>query len=157
MPRLAAPIGSRLLPPTTSRPAPVAFQICCSSDLDALGNFRPMYATTYAITLNFCNGLGKELQHHAFTQQNRLTRGDYVVEKNVTEEVQDQPSNAIKDPDQWVTGEEPMTGAQKSYLSTLSEEAGVEMDEKLNKADASKRIEELQQKTGRGTSRTSQN
>ena len=45
-----------------------------------------------------------------------------------------------------------MTGAQKSYLSTLSEEAGVEMDETLTKAEASKRIEELQQKTGRGPS-----
>lgn len=79
-----------------------------------------------------------------------------MVEKNITEEVQDQPSNAIKDPDQWVTGEEPMTGAQKSYLSTLSEEAGVEMDETLTKADASKRIDELQQKTGRGKSQTEQ-
>lgn len=79
-----------------------------------------------------------------------------MVEKNITEEVQDQSSNAIKDPDQWVTGEEAMTGAQKSYLSTLSEEAGVEMDETLTKAEASKRIEELQQKTGRGKSQTAQ-
>ena len=43
-----------------------------------------------------------------------------------------------------------MTGAQASYLKTLSEEAGVEFDPKLNKADASKRIDELQDKTGRG-------
>lgn len=75
-----------------------------------------------------------------------------MVEKNINDEVQEQSSNAVKDPDQWVTGEEAMTGAQKSYLSTLSEEAGVEMDETLNKAEASKRIDELQQKTGRGTS-----
>lgn len=61
-----------------------------------------------------------------------------------------QHSNMIKDPAQWVTGDEPMTGAQKSYLSTLCEEAGEALDENLSKAAASKRIEELQQKTGRG-------
>ena len=61
-------------------------------------------------------------------------------------------SNTEKDPDTWVTGDEPMTGAQKSYLETLSQEAGEELDEGLSKADASKRIEELQQKTGRGAS-----
>ncbi len=55
-----------------------------------------------------------------------------------------------KDPEDWVTGDEPMTGAQKSYLKTLSEEAKVEFDENLTKAEASKRIDELQQKTGRG-------
>ena len=58
--------------------------------------------------------------------------------------------NAVKDPDQWVTGEEPMTGAQKSYLSTLAQEAGVELPESLDKAEASKMIDELQSKTGRG-------
>ena len=61
-------------------------------------------------------------------------------------------SNTIKDPDNWTTGDEPMTGAQRSYLSTLSEEAKEEFDENLTKAEASKRIEELQQKTGRGAS-----
>ena len=60
------------------------------------------------------------------------------------------PGNAEKDPDDWTTGGEPMTGAQASYLKTLSEEAGVEFDDSLNKADASKRIDELQDKTGRG-------
>jgi len=59
-------------------------------------------------------------------------------------------SNAEKDPDTWVTGDEAMTGAQKSYLTTLAEQAGEEVDPGLNKADASKRIEELQEKTGRG-------
>ena len=59
-------------------------------------------------------------------------------------------SNTVKDPDNWTTGDEPMTGAQKSYLKTLSDEAGEELDENLSKADASKRINELQQKTGRG-------
>jgi hypothetical protein len=43
-----------------------------------------------------------------------------------------------------------MTGAQRSYLKTLSDEAGEEFDENLSKAEASKRIDELQQKTGRG-------
>jgi hypothetical protein len=63
-------------------------------------------------------------------------------------------SNAEKDPDEWVTGAEPMTGAQKSYLKTLSDEAGEEFDENLSKASASKRIEELQHKTGRGLNKT---
>jgi hypothetical protein len=59
-------------------------------------------------------------------------------------------SNTVKDPDEWTTGDEPMTGAQRSYLKTLSDEAGEEVDENLTKAQASKRINELQQKTGRG-------
>ncbi len=59
-------------------------------------------------------------------------------------------TNTIKDPDTWTTGDEPMTGAQHSYLKTLSDQAGVEVDETLNKAEASKKIDELQHKTGRG-------
>ena len=59
-------------------------------------------------------------------------------------------SNLEKDPDEWVTGDEPMTGAQASYLKTLSDQAGEPFDEKISKADASKRIDELQDKTGRG-------
>jgi hypothetical protein len=59
-------------------------------------------------------------------------------------------SNTTKNPEDWTTGDEPMTGAQRSYLKTLSEEAKVEFDESLTKAQASKRIDELQQKTGRG-------
>jgi Protein of unknown function (DUF3072) len=58
--------------------------------------------------------------------------------------------DTIKDPDEWVTGDEEMTGAQRSYLETLAREAGEEIDPNLTKAEASKRIEELQQKTGRG-------
>ena len=58
--------------------------------------------------------------------------------------------NAEKDPSDWTTGGEAMTGAQASYLKTLSEEAGVEFDDTLTKADASIRIDELQAKTGRG-------
>ena len=59
-------------------------------------------------------------------------------------------SNAVKDPHDWTTGDEPMTGAQASYLKTLSEEAHEEFPEELNKADASMKIDELQEKTGRG-------
>jgi hypothetical protein len=61
-------------------------------------------------------------------------------------------SNAVKDPDTWTTGDEEMTGAQKSYLKTLSDQAGETFDEGLTKAEASKKIDELQEKTGRGTS-----
>ncbi len=59
-------------------------------------------------------------------------------------------SNTEKDPSDWVTGDEPMTGAQKSYLNTLADQADENVDDSLNKADASKKIEELQDKTGRG-------
>jgi hypothetical protein len=64
--------------------------------------------------------------------------------------IEEQQSNMIKDPDEWITGDEEMTGAQRSYLQTLADEAGEEVDLNLTKAEASKRIEELQQKTGRG-------
>ncbi len=58
--------------------------------------------------------------------------------------------NLQKDPDDWVTGDEKMTMAQASYLKTLCEEAGEEYDPSLTKAEASKRIDELQAVTGRG-------
>ncbi len=66
------------------------------------------------------------------------------------------PSDANKepqvpqlDPDEWKTGDEPMTGAQRSYLETLSRESGEEFDERLSKADASKRIDELSARSPR--------
>ena len=62
----------------------------------------------------------------------------------------DPGSNTIKDPADWTTGEEAMTGAQASYLKTLSEEAGEPFEAGLTKAEASKRIDALQAKTGRG-------
>lgn len=62
----------------------------------------------------------------------------------------DPQSNATKDPENWTTGDEPMTGAQRSYLHTLAEEAGAEVSDDLTKAEASERIDELQAKTGRG-------
>ncbi|APT56239.1 DUF3072 domain-containing protein [Roseomonas gilardii] len=73
--------------------------------------------------------------------------------QDVTENPKTDPdpgSNTVKDPDNWTTGDEAMTGAQASYLKTLSEEAGEEFDPSLSKAEASKRIDALQAKTGRG-------
>jgi len=61
-------------------------------------------------------------------------------------------SNLEKDPDEWKTGDEPMTGAQASYLKTLSDQANEAFDDALTKAEASRRIDELQQRTGRGQS-----
>jgi hypothetical protein len=58
--------------------------------------------------------------------------------------------SAQKDPSDWVTGDEPATGAQKSYLSTLAREAGEDVPDDLSKADASRKIDELQEETGRG-------
>lgn len=61
----------------------------------------------------------------------------------------DPRDNAVKSPDEWTTGGEPMTGAQASYLKTLSEQAGEEFDPNLSKAEASKRIDELRARTGK--------
>jgi hypothetical protein len=61
-----------------------------------------------------------------------------------------QPEAVQRDPDEWVTGDESMTGPQASYLRTLATEAGEEVDENLTKAEASKKIDELQERTGRG-------
>lgn len=58
-------------------------------------------------------------------------------------------SNTEKDPEDWVTGDEPMTGAQASYLKTLCEETGEEFSEELSKADASKKIDELKSRSPR--------
>jgi hypothetical protein len=58
-------------------------------------------------------------------------------------------SNTEKDPEDWVTGDEPMTGAQASYLKTLCEETGEDFDQNLTKAEASKRIDELKGRSPR--------
>ena len=58
--------------------------------------------------------------------------------------------NTVKNPDDWKTGDEPITGAQKSYLNTLASEAHEEVDDDLTKAEASKKIDELREKTRRG-------
>ena len=54
-----------------------------------------------------------------------------------------------RDPDDWKTGDEPMTAAQRSYLETLCRETGEEFDDSLTKAEASKRIEELRERSPR--------
>jgi hypothetical protein len=57
--------------------------------------------------------------------------------------------NPEKDPSDWVTGDEPATGPQESYLSTLAQQAGEEVDtENLTKAEASEKIDELRGKAG---------
>jgi hypothetical protein len=63
---------------------------------------------------------------------------------------QDRTSNTIKDPADWTTGDEPATGAQESYLHTLAGEAHEDVPDELSKAEASRLIDELQEKTGRG-------
>ena len=60
----------------------------------------------------------------------------------------DQPS-LQRDPDEWKTGDEPMTDAQRSYLETLCRETGEHFDDTLSKADASKRIDELRERSPR--------
>ena len=59
------------------------------------------------------------------------------------------PSGLQRDPDEWKTGDEPMTDAQRSYLETLCHDTGEEFDESLSKAEASKRIDELRQRSPR--------
>ncbi|MFL5613926.1 MAG: DUF3072 domain-containing protein [Gemmatimonadaceae bacterium] len=77
-----------------------------------------------------------------------------ITEANVAKKNRDlneqQNTSAQKDPDQWVTGDESITGPQASYLHTLAQEAGEPVDDSLTKAEASKKIDELQEKTGRG-------
>ncbi len=68
--------------------------------------------------------------------------------------VSEQSQNPVKAPEDWTTGEEPMTGPQASYLKTLLQQAGTseaEFDPSLTKARASQLINQLQQETGRGT------
>ena len=64
----------------------------------------------------------------------------------------DPATSASKDPSDWVTGDEPMTGPQRSYLDTLAHEAGETLSADLTKAEASEQIDRLQEKTGRGQS-----
>ena len=59
------------------------------------------------------------------------------------------PAGAQKDPSDWVTGDEPATGAQRSYLETLAQDSGTEVPEQLSKADASQLIDELQDRSPR--------
>jgi hypothetical protein len=73
-----------------------------------------------------------------------------IKERAMSTQQQNPQPTPEKDPEEWVTGDESMTGPQASYLKTLSQEAGEEFDPELSKAEASKRIDELQHETGRG-------
>ncbi len=80
---------------------------------------------------------------------------DEALEDTTTEAAADDTNPGVtpspeKDPEDWVTGDEPMTGPQESYLHTLAQEAGVDVPAGLDKAGASKKIDELQARTGRG-------
>jgi DUF3072 family protein len=77
-----------------------------------------------------------------------MQEGSMSDRNKQTDDVTDQ-GNAIKPPEKWKTGDEPMTGAQRSYLNTLADEAGVDVEEELTKAEASKKIDELRDVTGR--------
>ena len=59
-------------------------------------------------------------------------------------------NGTIKEPAEWTTGDEPMTGAQDSYIHTLAREAGEEVPDEMTKAEASMKIDELRKKTGLG-------
>lgn len=56
--------------------------------------------------------------------------------------------NTVKDPDNWKTGDEPMTGAQRSYLHTLADDVHEPVDDNMTKAEASRKIDELREETG---------
>ena len=71
-----------------------------------------------------------------------------MTDKRINEQADE--GNMQKDPDDWVTGEEPMTGPQESYLQTLAQEAGEDVPDDMTKAEASKQIDRLQEETGRG-------
>ena len=73
-----------------------------------------------------------------------------IMAQNDPKAAPDPRSNAEKDPDDWTTGDEPMTGAQASYLKTLCEQAhdAAPFDDSLTKAEASKRIDALREKVG---------
>jgi hypothetical protein len=71
------------------------------------------------------------------------------TDQSSLDQIQQDDSNTVKNPDEWKTGDEPMTGAQRSYLKTLSDEAKVPFEENLTKAEASKRIDELRQRSDR--------
>lgn len=72
-----------------------------------------------------------------------------------TNDLAQQGQRPQKDPEDWTTGDEPMTGPQASYLQTLMQQAGKspdDLDPKLTKAQASEMIDKLQEETGRGDS-----
>jgi hypothetical protein len=76
-----------------------------------------------------------------------LLRSIRPMRKQSTDDTAQSPLQ--RDPDEWKTGDEPMTDAQHSYLETLCRDTGEEFDEALTKAEASKRIDELRERSPR--------
>ena len=91
---------------------------------------------------------GKDLQYSTRVATAGLPFAIYSPMKSQQNQDTDQPA-LQRDPDQWKTGDEPMTDAQKSYLETLCHETGEEFDDQLSKAGASKRIDELRDRSPR--------
>ncbi|QIG38402.1 DUF3072 domain-containing protein [Microbacterium sp. 4R-513] len=82
--------------------------------------------------------------------ENAASGGQPQASDEVLGATEETDNPAAKDPSEWVTGDEPITAAQRSYLDTLAREAGETVPANLTKAEASEHIERLQQKTGRG-------
>ncbi len=81
----------------------------------------------------------------------RSSKNDHATDHSADHNPKTDPapnSNTVKDPSDWTTGGEPITGAQASYLKTLSEQTHTEFDESITKAEASKRIDELRGMAG---------
>ncbi len=86
------------------------------------------------------------------TDENTPTPDDQAPQQGETLGAPEPESGAVRDPEHWVTGDEPMTGPQRSYLDNLARQAGEELPADLNKAQASEHIDRLQQKVdGAGT------
>ena len=86
------------------------------------------------------------------TDENTPTPDDQALQQGETLGAPEPESGAVRDPEHWVTGDEPMTGPQRSYLDNLARQAGEELPADLNKAQASEHIDRLQQKVdGAGT------
>jgi len=116
----------------------VEFQ-CCGTPQSAFGCDRSVYMQF----MGFADGI---LPHPGFE---RMCDGNPGA---MTNDTQQAPlENAEKDTSDWVTGDEPMTGPQRSYLNTLAQEAGRDIPDDLTKAQASELIDELQQQTGRSS------
>ncbi len=74
---------------------------------------------------------------------------EFAFSSRMTHHSLEPSSTAKKDPDDWKTGDEPMTSAQRSYLNTLAQETGETVDDTLTKAEASKKIDELRKESPR--------
>src|SRR5262249_6756800 len=92
------------------------------------------------------SGFGMRLADFSYSDRPRRGRREGPMSER-NEQARD--AGKIKPIDEWTTGEEAMTGAQESYLHTLAREAGEDVADELTKGEASEKIDELRQKTGR--------